>query len=117
LPMDSSATAQVLRIFGIQPLPPYATTIELPVRTIGVTDPDIGSLAMPVFGVGGMLAGALTVAAPSTRLTQERMEIIAEAMKVAATELTKALGGCRPDLKHAKQKAVTSCGAENHPTK
>jgi DNA-binding IclR family transcriptional regulator len=117
LPMDSSATAQVLRIFGIQPLPPYAATIELPVRTIGVTDPDIGSLAMPVFGVDGMLAGALTVAAPSTRLTQERVEIIAGAMKVAATELTKALGGCRPDLKHAKQKAVTSCGAENHPTK
>ena len=117
LPMDSSATAQVLRIFGIQPIPAYAATIELPVQTIGVTDPDIGSLAMPVFGVGGMLAGALTVAAPSTRLTQERVEIIAGAMKVAATDLTKALGGCRPDMEHAKQKAVISCGAENHPAK
>jgi hypothetical protein len=40
LPMDSSATAQVLRIFGMQPIPAYAATIELPVRTIGVTDPD-----------------------------------------------------------------------------
>jgi DNA-binding IclR family transcriptional regulator len=116
LPMDSSATAQVFRIFGIQPLPPYAATIELPVRTIGVTDPDIGSLAMPVFGVGGMLAGALTVAAPSMRLTPERVEIIAGAMKVAATDLTKALGGCRPDLKPAGQKAATSCGAENRST-
>jgi hypothetical protein len=28
-------------------------------------------------------------------------------MKVAATELTKALGGSRPDLKPAGQKAVT----------
>ena len=69
LPMDSSATAQVLRIFGTQPIPAYAATLELPVQTVGVTDPDTGSLAMPVFGVGGMLAGALTVAAPSTRLT------------------------------------------------
>jgi DNA-binding IclR family transcriptional regulator len=117
LPMDSSATAQILRIYGTQPIPAYAATIELPVQTVGVTDPDTGSLAMPVFGVCGMLAGALTVAAPSTRLTQERVEIIAGAMKVAATELTKALGGCRPDLKPAGQKAVTSCGAENRPTK
>ena len=74
LPMDSSATAQILRIYGTQPIPAYAATIELPVRTVGVTDPDTGSLAMPVFGVSGMLAGALTVAAPSMRLTQERVE-------------------------------------------
>jgi hypothetical protein len=117
LPMDSSATAQVLRIFGTQPIPAYAATLELPVQTVGVTDPDTGSLAMPVFGVGGMLAGALTVAAPSTRLTPERVQIIAKAMKVAATDLTKALGGCRPDIGQAMQEAVVSCGAENHPAK
>ena len=114
LPMDSSATAQMLRIYGTQPLPPYAATIELPVQTIGVTDPDTGSLAMPVFGVGGMLAGALTVAAPSTRLTQERVEVIAGAMKVAATDLTKALGGCRPDMEYARKNALIACRAENH---
>jgi DNA-binding IclR family transcriptional regulator len=117
LPMDSSATAQVLRIFGTQPIPAYAATLELPVQTVGVTDPDTGSLAMPVFGVGGMLAGALTVAAPSTRLTPERVQIIAKAMKVAATDLTKALGGCRPDIGQAMQEAVVSCGAENHSAK
>jgi DNA-binding IclR family transcriptional regulator len=101
LPMDSSATAQVLRIFGTQPIPAYAATIELPVRTLGETDPDTGSLAMPVFGVSGMLAGALTVAAPSTRLTPERVQIITKVMKVAATDLTRALGGCRPVIEHA----------------
>ena len=33
LPMDSSATAQVLRVFGSKPLPAYALTLELPVYT------------------------------------------------------------------------------------
>ena len=50
LPMDSSATAQVLRVFGSRPLPAYALTIELPVYTVGVTDPHTASLATPVFG-------------------------------------------------------------------
>ena len=98
-------------------MPAYALTLELPVYTVGVTVPDTASLATPVFGVGGMLAGALTVAAPSTRLTPERVQIIAKAMKVAATDLTKALGGCRPDIGQAMQEAVVSFGAENHSAK
>lgn len=110
LPMDSSATAQILRIFGMQPVPAYAATIDLPIRTLGVTGPDTGSLAMPVFGVGEVLAGALTVAAPSTRLTQERVKIIAAAMKAAATGLTKALGGCRPDLGRTGHRTTVSSG-------
>ena len=45
LPMDSSSTAQVLRIFGMQPIPAYAATLELPIYTAGMTDPHTASLS------------------------------------------------------------------------
>ena len=97
LPMDSSATAQVLRIFGTKPFPAYALTMELPVYTVGVTDPHTASLSTPVFGTDGSLVGALTVSAPLSRLTEQRIEAIIEPMNSAAADLTKALGGSFPE--------------------
>ena len=98
LPMDSAATAQVLRVFGSKPLPTYALTIELPVYTVGVTVPDTASLAMPVFGADAELLGALTISAPLSRLTPERVEGMKGPLSTAAGELTRALGGFFPDL-------------------
>jgi DNA-binding IclR family transcriptional regulator len=93
LPMDSSATAQVLRIFGAQPLPAYAATMDLPIYTAGVTDPYTASLAMPVFGNDGALAGALTVSGPIARLSPKRASAIMRTVRAAGADLTKALGG------------------------
>jgi DNA-binding IclR family transcriptional regulator len=98
LPMDSSATAQILRVFGSRPLPAYALTIELPVYTVGVTDPHTASLATPVFGTSAELLGALTISAPLSRLTPERVEAMKTPLNTAAAELTRALGGFFPDL-------------------
>jgi DNA-binding IclR family transcriptional regulator len=95
LPMDSSATSQVLRIFGAQPVPAYAATMELPLYTAGVTDPYTASIAMPVFGNDGALAGALTVSGPIARLTEERANAIMGVVKAAGANLTNALGGHR----------------------
>jgi DNA-binding IclR family transcriptional regulator len=98
LPMDSSATAQVLRVFGAKPLPAYALTLELPVYTAGVTDPHTASLATPVFGIDGELIGALTISAPLSRLTPERVEMMRAPLQAASGELTRALGGFFPEL-------------------
>src|SRR5918995_6499945 len=103
LPMDSSATAQVLRIFGTQPIPAYAATLELPIYTAGMTDPHTASLSIPVFGIDGVLMGALTISGPTTRLTAEYAKSLMEPMRAAASDLTKALGGRQPSLERVEQ--------------
>lgn len=97
LPMDSSATAQVLRIFGARPVPAYAAAMELPIYTAGLTDPHTASLATPAFGTDGALAGALTISGPIARLTEERAGAIKAPLRTAGAELTKAIGGGKPE--------------------
>ena len=67
-PMDKAAIAEVLRRFeaGLQT---PALDADLPLYTAGVTDPHTASLAMPVFGMGDKLVGALAVSGPVSRLT------------------------------------------------
>ena len=98
LPLDASATSQVLRIFASKPLPAYSLTLELPIYTAGMNDPHIASLSTPVFGPDADLLGALTVAAPTARLTPERVEGMKAPLNAAAGELTRALGGFFPKL-------------------
>lgn len=91
-PMDQSAIAQVLRSFdpalaGKTPKP------KTPVYTSGITDPHVASAAMPVFGAGGRLLGALAVSGPVSRLTRERAEEISTLLREAGEALTRALGG------------------------
>jgi DNA-binding IclR family transcriptional regulator len=110
LPMDSAATAQVLRIFGTQPIPAYAATLELPIYTAGMTDPHTASLSIPVFGIDEVLVGALTISGPTTRLTAEYAKSLMEPMRAAASDLTKALGGRQPSLERVEQDGVTQSG-------
>ncbi|WP_424812824.1 IclR family transcriptional regulator [Roseococcus sp. YIM B11640] len=93
LPMDNSAPAQVLRIFGASPLPAYAATTALPIYTQGITDPHSASMAMPVFGPGEALTGALVLSGPVARLTTENAELAKPALRDAASRLTRSLGG------------------------
>src|ERR687886_220301 len=71
LPLDNSAIAQVLRAFSPRPLPAYAAALDLPIVTLGATDPHTGAIAMPVFGPGEALAGALALSAPVSRWKPE----------------------------------------------
>lgn len=96
LPLEASATSQVLRVFSTRPLPDYAATIELPIYTAGMVDAHTASLSTPVFGNGGKLMGALTVSGPTTRLTARYAQEIRSLVKAAGDGLTKALGGRKP---------------------
>jgi DNA-binding IclR family transcriptional regulator len=98
LPMDNSAIAQVLRIFGTVPLPAQAATVKLPVYTAGANDPHTAGMAMPVFGPGEAFAGALTITGPITRLTREAAAAAAGTLRQAAKDLTRALGGQPPHV-------------------
>lgn len=89
-PMDKSAIAQTLRRYQSGPPGPDD---ELPLFTSGVTDPHAAALAMPVFGIGDSLVGALAISGPVSRLTTARAEQIKGALSDAATRLTLACGG------------------------
>jgi DNA-binding IclR family transcriptional regulator len=96
LPLDGSAIAQVLRVFTPGPLPAAAATVDLPIVTMGATDPHTGAMAVPVFGPGEALAGALALSAPIIRWTPEALAAARPLLTQAAAALTRRIGGERP---------------------
>jgi DNA-binding IclR family transcriptional regulator len=101
LPLDSSAIAQVLRAFAPCPLPGYAAALELPIVTMGATDPHTGAMAAPVFGPGERLAGALALSAPVIRWTADAQAAARPTLVEAAAALTRRIGGKAPVLPRA----------------
>lgn len=101
LPLDSSAIAQVLRAFVARPLPDYAAALDLPIVTMGATDPHTGSMAAPVFGPGDRLAGALALSAPVIRWTPEALAAARPILTEAAAALTRRIGGETPEWPRA----------------
>jgi DNA-binding IclR family transcriptional regulator len=89
-PMDKSAIAQTLRRYESAVPGPDD---ELPLFTSGVTDPHAAALAMPVFGIGESLVGAISISGPISRLTPARADQMKGALFEAATKLTLACGG------------------------
>jgi DNA-binding IclR family transcriptional regulator len=91
-PMDRSSIAQVLHKFD--PAHSKASTaIEIPIYSSGVTDPHVASMAMPVFGAGGRLLGALAITGPASRLTRQRADDVRKTLRDEAEALSAALGG------------------------
>ncbi|MET7248207.1 IclR family transcriptional regulator [Methylobacterium sp. EM32] len=88
-PMDQSAIAQVLAAFGERTA---QAKPELPLYSSGITDPHVASLAMPVFGAGGRLIGAMALSGPSSRLTAERAGTLAPRLREEAERLSSELG-------------------------
>ena len=101
LPLDNSAIAQVLRAFSPRPLPAYVAALDLPIVTMGATDPHTGAIAAPVFGPGDALAGALALSAPVSRWTPEVVAAARPVLAEAAATLTRRLGGEMPELPRA----------------
>jgi DNA-binding IclR family transcriptional regulator len=59
----------------------------------GERSPDAAAIAAPVFGVGQRLIGALNLSGPIQRFTPAATESFGQAVREAAAELTRALGG------------------------
>jgi DNA-binding IclR family transcriptional regulator len=89
-PMDQSSIAQVLDRFDAAHDP--APAVTLPFHSHGVTDPHVSSCAVPVFGAGGRLVGALAISGPASRLTAGGVAAIAPLLIESAATLTCALG-------------------------
>ncbi|GEN01089.1 transcriptional regulator [Methylobacterium radiotolerans] len=90
-PMDESAIAQVLRIFGDRRAT-ESSTAQVPLYSSGITDPHVASIAMPVFGTEQRLIGAIALSGPASRLTAERAETLKPRLREAGERLSSELG-------------------------
>ncbi len=64
----------------------------------GTFDEDVGSQAVPLFGDGGRVIGALAVAEPLSRFKPERQQEIAMQLKSAARHASLSLGALEAEL-------------------
>ena len=66
-------------------------------ESVGGFEAEVHSHAAPVFNSDGAPIGAIAVAAPVSRVTPDRIEIIRRAVLSGAIELTRAIGGLVPE--------------------
>jgi DNA-binding IclR family transcriptional regulator len=66
------------------------------VNNPGYYEVDVCSTAAPVFDLSGRPIGAIAVAAPQARFTEENREIIQTQVVAAAAEITSRIGGSLP---------------------
>jgi DNA-binding IclR family transcriptional regulator len=95
LPIDRGGPGKVLRAFRDAP----HGTADLPLisTSFGERDPACASIAMPVFGAGGALVGALSLSGPRERFSPEALDRMSAALLDACAKATHALGGTWPE--------------------
>jgi DNA-binding IclR family transcriptional regulator len=94
LPLDRGAGGRVIAAFSGWPGEPYETVRrERVFVSIGDRDPETAGVAAPVFGPGGALAGAVTLAGPRSRVDAAFLIAMRAPLLAAAAEATRALGG------------------------
>lgn len=102
-PMDGAAGAEALRT-------PYSLAAKMmkPIYSVGATDPHASSMALPIFGPGENLIGALVLSGPASRLTAEQAQTLHPLFQRAAVQLTRSLGGDALDEGDAQPAQKTS---------
>jgi DNA-binding IclR family transcriptional regulator len=95
LPIDRGGPGKVLRAFRNAP----HGTADVPLihTSFGERDPACASMALPVFGIGGALVGALSLSGPRERFSTEALERMTAPLCEAAAQATRTLGGVWPE--------------------
>lgn len=88
-PLDNTATGLAFRRF--QDAAPADAPVT-PIYTIGIYNPDMSSMAYPVFGVDNRLAAVLTLSGHRPQFDRLSSELLAEEMAVTAKAIEEAVG-------------------------
>ncbi|CAG9186423.1 IclR family transcriptional regulator [Cupriavidus pampae] len=92
----SGAPGRVLRAFAGEAGAPYeAIRKDGFYISMGEREPEVSSLAVPVFGINWTLAGALCISGPISRLTREKLAMHVDLMLSAGKEVSYAISGSR----------------------
>lgn len=104
-PIQYGASGKVLAAFS-QPENDNYQDIQTQhwAESYGERDPETSSVSVPVFGVGGILQGALTLSGPRDRFTRKEIHKMLGALFQSAINASQELGGDYSGLNGARQK-------------
>ncbi len=107
LPLARGAPGRVLLAFSGEPGEVYdKIRRESFYATSGERDPQVGSLAYPVFRFGQQLVGVLAVTGPTARFDEATVAQHLKPLRSIANELTRQLGGKTEDQNSTRRMAV-----------
>jgi DNA-binding IclR family transcriptional regulator len=96
LPLDLGAPGRVILAFSGEAGEPYesirASGYHL---SLGEREPEVSSVAAPVFGLQRKLLGSVCISGPTSRLNQQRLQELAQSIMQAANQLSYAIAGNR----------------------
>ena len=105
LPLRRGAPGTVLRDFrsGL----PMGHEVPLVRTSFGERDPSCGAVAVPVFGPGGELMGALSLSGPLERFSEAAVKKMGKTLLAAGERATRSLGGDWPGAREGRSAART----------
>jgi DNA-binding IclR family transcriptional regulator len=96
LPLDRGAPGRVILAFSGARGAPYEAIRECGFHlSLGEREPEVASVAAPVFGLNWRLLGSMCISGPSSRLTRAKLEKHTPRVIRAANQLSYALAGSR----------------------
>lgn len=96
LPLEAGSPGKVILAFIGTPGPQFDAIRRAGYYiSVGERDPEVASVSAPVYGMDWKLLGALSISGPASRLTQDRLGNLADAVIAKANSLSIALGGRR----------------------
>lgn len=98
LPLDLGAPGRVILAFSGEVGALYEDIRRRGYHvSMGEREPQVSSVAAPVFGLNWRLLGSMCISGPTSRLTQEVLEAHARTVMDAANHLSYALAGAKSD--------------------
>lgn len=96
LPLILGSPGRVLLAFSGEPGEPYESVRRAGyMLSLGERDPEVSSIAAPVYGINWTLAGAVSISGPLSRLTEQVLLSHKEAILAATNRLSRALIGVK----------------------
>lgn len=96
LPLDLGAPGRVILAFSGEPGKVYEDIRRRGYHiSMGEREPQVSSVAAPVFGLNWKLLGSLCISGPTSRLDQAKLETFAQTVMDVANRLSYALAGAR----------------------
>ncbi len=98
LPLDLGAPGRVILAFSGEAGEVYEAIRRKGYHiSMGEREPQVSSVAAPVFGLNWRLLGSMCISGPTLRLTQKQLEAHAQTVMDAANRLSYALAGARSE--------------------
>lgn len=95
-PLDLGAPGRVILAYGGQAGEPYESIRQSGyAMSLGERDPEVSSVAAPIFGLQWRLLGSICISGPTSRLNKKRLLELAQTIMQAANQLSYAIAGNR----------------------